>query len=149
MKADVIVLLINNLIDAVVKHTESNGAFSGADCLGRSGATLGVLSDVLVEINKVLNALVMTILLNDRIDNQLCGTGGIVVGRPNKTLVLGIGEVFVILRRINLEALKLVLVVHDSQDTLVNAVPVIISALELIGNKVRGILWLVLLKQAL
>ena len=142
-------LLINNLIDAVMKHAESNSAFSGTDCLGRSRAALGVLSDVLVEINKVLNALVMTILLNDRIDNQLCGTGGIVVGRPNKTLVLGVGKVFVVLRRINLEALKLVLVVHDSQDALVNAVPVIIGALELIGDKVRSILWLVLLKQAL
>ena len=142
-------LLVNNLINAVVEHTNSDGALACSDSLGRTRTTLGVLRNVLIKVNKILNALIVTVLLNNGVDDQLCSTGSVVVRRPNKTLVFRIDKIFVILRNIKLKAPKLFLIVQNAQDALINSVPVLICTLELVGNKVRRILWLVLLKKTL
>ena len=91
----------------------------------------------------------MTVLLNNGVDDQLCSTGGVVVRRPNKTLIFRIDKILVVLRHVKLKTLKLFLIVQNAQDALINSVPVFVGALELIGNKVRRILWLVLLKKTL
>ena len=77
----------------------------------------------------------MTVLLNNGVDDQLCSTCGVVVRRPNEALIFRIDKVFVILRNIKLKALKLILIVQNAQNALINSVPVFVGTLELIGNK--------------
>ena len=77
----------------------------------------------------------MTVLLNNGVDDQLCSTCGVVVRRPNKALIFRIDKIFVILRNIKLKALKLILIVQNAQNALINSVPVFVGTLELIGNK--------------
>ncbi len=60
---------------------------------------------------------------------------GVVVRRPNEALIFRIDKVFVILRNIKLKALKLILIVQNAQNALINSVPVFVGTLELIGNK--------------
>ena len=98
-------LLVNNLINAVVEHTNSDGALTGSNSLGRTRATLGVLSNVLIKVNKILNTLIMTVLLNNGVDDQLCSTSGVVVRRPDKTLIFRIDKILVVLRHVELKTL--------------------------------------------
>ena len=132
-----------------MQEAQADRALAGADVLGRAGAGLGVDLDVLVEVDEELDALVVAVLLDHRVDDELGGAGRVVVGRPDQALVLRIGEVGEVLGRGDAEALDLVLVVHDAQKAGVDAVPVAVGVLVLGVGDVGGVGGLVGLEQAL
>ena len=132
-----------------MQETDADGALAGTDVLGRAGAGLGVNFDVLVEVYQVLDAFIMSILLDHGIDDQLRGTRGVVVGQPDQALVLGIKQILPVLRSLDALALQIILVDHEAQDTLVNAVPVTIRVTVCRGKKVACVLGFIRLEQAL
>ena len=79
-EADVVIALVGDLVDAVMQHADADGALTDADGLGGTGAALGVLGDVLVEVHQVLDARIVAVLLDDGVDEQLGRTRRVVVG---------------------------------------------------------------------
>ena len=132
-----------------MQEPEADRALAGADVLGRTGAGLGVDRDVLVEVNEELDALVVAVLLDHRVDDELGGAGRVVVGGPDEALVLRVDEVGEVGRRGDAKALDLVLVVHDAEKAGVDAVPVAVGVLVLGVGDVAGVCGLVGLEQAL
>ena len=60
-ETDVVVSVVYDLIDTVMKESDSDNALCRSDVLGRTGAGLGVDFDVLVEVYEVLYTFVMTV----------------------------------------------------------------------------------------
>ena len=132
-----------------MQEADADDALTGADVLGGAGAGLGVNLNVLVQIDQVLDAFVMAVLLDHGVDDQLGGAGGVVVGQPDQALVLGLEQVGPILRSLKTHALELVGVDHEAKDAGVDAVPVTVSVLVLGLGDVRGVLRLIGLEQTL
>ena len=76
-----------------MQEADADDALTGADVLGRAGAGLGVDLNVLVQIDQVLDAFVMAVLLDHGVDDQLGGAGGVVVGQPDQVLVFGLQQI--------------------------------------------------------
>ena len=126
---DVVIAVVQDLGDAVMQENDADGALAGAHILGRAGAGLGIHLDVLVQVNQVLDALVMAVLLNHGVDNQLGGAGGVVVGQPDQPLILGLEQVGPVLGGFQVLALQTVHVDHEAQDAGVDAVPQVVGVL--------------------
>ena len=149
-QADVVVAVVQDLGDAVMQEADADDALAGAHVLGGAGAGLGVHLDVLVQVHQVLDALVLGALLLDHgVHEEQRGTGGVVVGQPDQTLVLLVQQVVVVLGGVDAQAVELLLVVHDAQDALVDAVPVVLGGLVDVVDQVAGVLGLHDLEQAL
>ena len=55
-ETDVVIAVVDDLVDAVMQHADADGALTGAEGLGGATTGLGVLRDVLVEVDEVLDA---------------------------------------------------------------------------------------------
>ena len=91
----------------------------------------------------------MTVLLDDGVDDELCRSGRVVVGEPDQTLVLGLEEIGEILGGLEAESLEGVGVVHESEDTGVDAVPEVVLVLVDVLCDVRCVLCIISLEQTL
>ena len=140
---NVAVAVVHDLSDAVVQEADADHALAGAHVLGGTGAGLGVDVDVLIQIQQVLDALVMAILLNHGVDDQLGRAGGVVVGGPDQALILGLQQIGPVLGRFQTHPVQLVLVDHEAQDALVDAVPVAIRIPVGVAEQVGSVLCLV------
>ena len=132
-----------------MQEADADDALTGADVLGRAGAGLGVNLNVLVQIDQVLDAFVMAVLLDHGVDDQLGGAGGVIVGQPDQALILGLEQVLPILGSLQAAAGQLVVVDHEAQDALIDAVPAALCVAVHIAGQVRGVLGLIGLQQAL
>ncbi len=137
-KADVVVAL-QDLVDTIVQEADTDDTLAGADHLGRAGAGLGVLSDVLVKLLEVLHSLVVSLHLDHSVDDELRGTCGVRVGQHDQALVLRLGQIVPGLGRLDLQALQLLVVDHEAQDALVDAEPVIARILVGLFQKMGSI----------
>ena len=145
---DVAVAVVNDLGDAVMQEADADDALAGAHILGGAGAGLGVNLNVLVQFNQVLDAFVVTVLLDHGVDDQLGGAGGVVVGQPDQAFVLGLGQVGPVSGLLQTQALQLVNIDHEAQDALVDAVPVAVSITVCLAQQVGSVLSLVGHQQA-
>ena len=123
-----------------MQESDTDDAFACTDVLGRAGAGLRVDLNVLIEIDKILDAFVMSVLLDHCVDNQLGCTGSIIVGQPDESLVLRIEQIFPVLRSFQTFALQFILVDHEAQDSLVDAIPVAVFVTVCITDQMRSIL---------
>ena len=146
-QADVVISL-QDLINAVMQETDADGALSGADLLGGAGTALGVLGDILVQLHQVLHGFVMALDLDHGIDNQLGRSGGIRVGQPDQALVFGLEQIVPGLGRFQIQAGQFFLVDHESQDTLIDAVPVSVRIPEIGLQQMGSILGFIRFQQA-
>ena len=140
-EADVVIAVVDDLVHAVVQEVDADGALAGADRLGRATAGLGVLGDVLVEVDQILDALIVAVLLDDRVEDQLSGGGGVVVGRPDQALVAGVEQVGPVRGSLEAELLELLHVVEEAEDAEVDAHPGAIGGGEVLvgdGGEVCG-----------
>ena len=146
---DVVVAVVYDLGDAVMQEADADFALAGAHILGGAGAGLGVNLNVFVQVDQVLDAFVVALLLDHGVDNQLGSAGGVVVGQPDEALILGLEQVVPVLRRFQVQTLQGVLVHHKAQNALVDAVPVAVLVLVLVAYEVGGVLGLIGLQQPL
>ena len=146
---DVLIAVVHDLGDAVMQEADADDALTGADVLGGTGAGLGVNLNVLVQVDQVLDALVVAVLLDHGVDDQLGGTGGVVVGQPDQALVFGLLQILPVGGSFQVHTSQLILVDHEAQDALVNAVPVAVGIPVLAAQQVGSVLSFVGFQQAL
>ena len=91
----------------------------------------------------------MAVLLDHGVDDQLGGTGGVVVGQPDQTLVFGLQQILPVGGSFQVHTSQLILVDHEAQDALVNAVPVAVGIPVLAAQQVGSVLGLVGFQQTL
>ena len=131
-----------------MEESETDDTLTCSNILGRAGTGLCVDLDVLIKVNKVLDAFIVAILLDDCVDEELCCTGCIVVTCPDETLVLRICKVSEILWDIDSKSCNFILVVHDSKDTFVNTEPSVLAVLVFILYNMGGIHCVICFKEA-
>ena len=122
-----------------MQEADADDALTGAHVLAGAGARLGVHFNVLVQVNQVLDALIVAVLLDHGVHDQLGGTGGVVVGQPDLALVLVLQQVSPVSGSFLLLAGQLVGVDHEAQDALVDAEPVVVGVLVHVADQVRGV----------
>ena len=138
-QAHVGVAVVHDLGDAVMQEADAHDALTGTNVLAGAGAGLGVDLDVLVQVDQVLDALVMAHLLDHGVDNQLGGTGGVVVGQPDLALVLFLQQVSPVSGCFLIQAGQLVGVDHEAQDALIDTEPVVVGVLVHVANQVGSV----------
>ena len=136
-----VVIPFKDLGNSVMQEADADDALTDANLLGRTGTGLGVLLDVLVEFNEVLHRFVVTLHLNHRVDDQLCRTS-------DQALVLGLEQIIPVLRRFDRQTGKLLGIDHESQDALIDAIPVSIRIPVILGGQVNRIFCLICLKHS-
>ena len=90
----------------------------------------------------------MAHLLDHGVDNQLGGTGGVVVGQPDLALVLFLQQVGPVSGRFLIQAGQLVGVDHEAQDALIDTEPVVVGVLVHVADQVGSVDSLIGLQQA-
>ena len=149
-QANVIVAVVQDLGDAIMQEADADHALAGAHVLAGAGTGLGVDLDVLVELNQVLEAIIMTLVLQHQVGNQKRSAGGHVVGEPDQAAVLGLEQIVPGLGRFQIQALELILVYHEAQDASIDAVPVAVRILVQIAQQVLGVLgYIAVIQEAL
>ena len=147
-QVNVAVSVVLDLSDTVMQETDTDDTLACTYVLGRAGAGFCVDLNILVEINKVLDAFIMSVLLDHRVDNKLGCSGCVVVGKPDETFVLGIKKILPILRLLDTHTLKFVPVDHETEDALVDAVPVTVSITVYIADQMACILCFICFQKA-
>ena len=146
-QADVVIAL-QDLVNAVMQEADTDNTFSGADLLGGTGTALGVLGDILVQLHQVLHSFIVALDLDQGVNHQLGCAGGIRVGQPDQALVFGLQQVVPGLGSFQAQAAQFFLVDHESQDALVNAVPVSFRIPVVGFQQVGGILGFISFQQS-
>ena len=101
-----IVIALKNLVNAVMKESDTDYALARAYHLGWAGTGLGVLGNVLVQDLEILHGLVMSLHLNHGVDEQFCRAGRVGVGQHDESLVLFLGQVIPCLGRLQAQAVQ-------------------------------------------
>ena len=131
-----------------MQEADADHALADADLLGRAGAGLRVLRDVLVQLHEVLHGLVVALELHHGVDDQLRGAGGVRVGHPDQALVFRLEQIVPALGGLKAQALQLLGVDHEAQDALVNAVPVAVRIAVHVRGQIGGVGRLIAHQQA-
>ena len=147
-QVDVAVSVVLDLGDAVMQETDTDDTLACTDVLGRAGAGLCVNLNVLVEVDKVLDTFIMSVLLDHRVDNELSRSGCVVVGEPDETFVLGIKKILPILRFLDAHTIEFVPVDHESEDSLVDAIPVTVGITVYVADQMACIFCFVCFQKA-
>ena len=122
-----------------MQEADADDALTGADILARTGTGLGINLYILVKVREVFDAFVVALQLDHEVGNQFRGAGGVVVGQPDKALVLGLQQIIPGLRSFQAQTGQFIGVDHKAEDTGVDAVPVAVRILVDVLGQVRGV----------